>query len=99
MDFGRLLHETWQLKRGLSDKVSSSEIDDLYANARRAGAIGGKLLGAGGTGFILLYVPKDRRPAVIGALTPQCVNVPFSLEREGVSIIHQSNRVTLPNDG
>jgi D-glycero-alpha-D-manno-heptose-7-phosphate kinase len=98
MDFGRLLHETWQLKRSLSDKVSSSEIDDLYASARRAGAIGGKLLGAGGTGFILLYVPEERRAAVIDALKPQCFNVPFSLEREGVNTIHQSNRVPLPND-
>ena len=90
-DFGRMLHETWRLKRGLSDKVSSTQIDDLYERARRAGAIGGKLLGAGGTGFVLLYVPEESRAAVIRALTPQCVNVPFALEREGVSTIHQSN--------
>src|SRR5262245_1307198 len=56
-DFGRLLHEAWELKRGLSERVSSQEIDDLYERAQRAGAVGGKLLGAGGTGFVLLYVP------------------------------------------
>jgi len=96
-DFGRMLHETWQLKRGLSDRVSSTEIDDLYQRARGAGAIGGKLLGAGGTGFVLLYVPEDRRDAVISALTPQCMNVPFRLEREGVSTIHQSSSRLLPH--
>jgi D-glycero-alpha-D-manno-heptose-7-phosphate kinase len=90
-DFGRMLHETWRLKRGLSAKVSSTEIDDLYERARAAGAIGGKLLGAGGTGFVLLYVSEECRAAVIRALTPQCVNVPFSLEREGVSTIHHSS--------
>jgi len=99
MDFGRMLHETWQLKRCLSDRVSSPEIDDLYDRARRAGAVGGKLLGAGGTGFVLLYVPRECRAAVIDALTPQCVNVPFALEREGVRTVHQSNNVILPNDG
>ncbi len=98
MDFGRMLHETWQLKRRLSDRVSSAEIDELYDRARRAGAIGGKLLGAGGTGFILLFVPREYRIAVIDALAPKCVNVPFSLEREGVSTIHQSNSRMPPND-
>ena len=98
VDFGRMLHATWQLKRGLSNRVSSPEIDELFDRARRAGAIGGKLLGAGGTGFILLFVPREYRAAVIDALAPQCVNVPFSLEREGVSTIHQSNSVMPPND-
>jgi D-glycero-alpha-D-manno-heptose-7-phosphate kinase len=91
VDFGLLLHEAWEMKRGLSDLVSSPEIDDLYDRARREGAIGGKLLGAGGTGFLLLCVPQERRDAVMAALTPQCINVPFALEHEGASVIYQSN--------
>jgi D-glycero-alpha-D-manno-heptose-7-phosphate kinase len=59
-DVGSLLHETWMLKRELSDKVSSDGIDDLYNSALKAGAIGGKLLGAGGGGFFLFFVPEDR---------------------------------------
>ena len=55
------------MKRGLSDQVSSHEIDDLYDRARRVGAVGGKLLGAGGTGFILLFVPQERQQAVMAA--------------------------------
>ena len=61
VEFGRLLNESWMLKRRLSDRVSNSEVDALYETARRAGAIGGKLLGAGGGGFVLLFVrPEDR---------------------------------------
>jgi D-glycero-alpha-D-manno-heptose-7-phosphate kinase len=90
-DFGRLLHEAWELKRGLSERVSCQEIDDLYERARAAGAIGGKLLGAGGTGFVLLYVPPDRQDEVRSALTPQCVNVPFALDREGACVIYRAN--------
>jgi D-glycero-alpha-D-manno-heptose-7-phosphate kinase len=92
-DFGRLLHETWEIKRGLTDQVSSDEIDDLYARARRAGALGGKLLGAGGAGFILLYVPIERQDAVMTALTPQCINVPFTLDHEGARIIYRANGI------
>jgi D-glycero-alpha-D-manno-heptose-7-phosphate kinase len=90
-DFGHLLHEAWELKRGLSDKISSAEIDGLYDNARNAGAIGGKLLGAGSTGFLLLFVPPERQPAVLAALTPQCVNVPFAFDHEGARVIYQAN--------
>jgi len=91
LDFGLLLHEAWEMKRGLSDQVSSHEIDDLYDRARRVGAVGGKLLGAGGTGFILLFVPQERQQAVMAALTPQCINVPFALDHEGASVIYHSN--------
>ena len=82
-DFGHLLHEAWELKRGLSDKISSHEIDELYDRARQEGAIGGKLLGAGSTGFMLLFVPQERQPAVLAALTPQCVNVPVRARPRG----------------
>ena len=81
-DFGRLLHEAWELKRGLSDKVSSARSTDLYERAQRAGAVGGKLLGAGGTGFLLLSCPADRQDDVRTALSPQCMNVPFALDHE-----------------
>ena len=91
LDFGLLLHEAWEMKRGLSDQVSSHEIDDLYDRARRVGAVGGKLLGAGGTGFMLLFVPQERQQAVMAALTPQCINVPFALDHEGASVIYHSN--------
>lgn len=90
-DFGALLHEAWELKRGLSDGVSSSEIDTFYKLARDAGAIGGKLLGAGGTGFLLMYVPLDRQEAVQNALAPQCVHVPFALDEEGARIIYRAD--------
>jgi D-glycero-alpha-D-manno-heptose-7-phosphate kinase len=89
-DFGRLLHEGWELKRGLSEYVSSDEIDELYRCARQAGAIGGKLLGAGGTGFLLLYVPVERQSVVRAALMPQCIYVPFAFDHEGVRVIYRA---------
>ncbi|MFN8485906.1 MAG: GHMP kinase [Anaerolineae bacterium] len=67
-DFGRLLDQTWNLKKRLSHKVSSSAIDGWYAAAREAGALGGKITGAGGGGFLLLYVPTGRQMAVRRAL-------------------------------
>ena len=90
-DFGELLHEAWELKRGLSERVSSQEIDDLYERARQAGATGGKLLGAGGTGFVLLYVPHERQDMVRAALTPQCISVPFVLDQEGACVIYRAD--------
>jgi D-glycero-alpha-D-manno-heptose-7-phosphate kinase len=65
---GELLHQNWLLKRQLSKKISNPEIDELYERARIAGAIGGKILGAGGGGFLLLYVPEEKRLAVREAL-------------------------------
>ena len=62
IEFGELLHQSWEAKRSLSDKVSNSQVDACYAAARSAGAIGGKLLGAGGGGFLLLFVPLERQP-------------------------------------
>ena len=60
-DFGRLLDYTWKLKRTLSDRISTNEIDELYDSAKKAGALGGKILGAGSGGFMLLYVPEEKR--------------------------------------
>jgi D-glycero-alpha-D-manno-heptose-7-phosphate kinase len=81
-DFGRLLDEAWQRKRGLATAVSNNDIDDAYARAIKAGALGGKLLGAGGGGFLLFYVPNDRQEAVVRALEPYR-HVPFRMERGG----------------
>lgn len=84
--FGELLHTAWDIKRGLSSRVSLPSIDEWYDRARRTGAVGGKLLGAGGGGFLLLYAEPDRQRAVEGAL-PDLLRVPFAFEPEGSSII------------
>lgn len=84
--FGDLLHEAWQTKRSLSPAVSNSDVDDLYNRARQAGAIGGKLTGAGGGGFLLLFAPPDRHADILAAL-PGHIHVPFSFETSGSQII------------
>jgi D-glycero-alpha-D-manno-heptose-7-phosphate kinase len=63
-EFGRLLHEGWKLKKTLSQKITNTNIDDIYETGLRAGALGGKLLGAGGGGFMLFYVPPEQRQAL-----------------------------------
>lgn len=84
--FGRLLHEGWLLKRSLTDKVSTPLIDELYETARRAGALGGKLLGAGGGGFLLLFVRPEEQPRVKEVLA-RFLHVPISFETSGSRII------------
>ncbi len=84
--FGELLHEAWQRKRGLSHMASNSRVDEIYSAARSAGAIGGKLTGAGGGGFMLLFAPPERREAVIEQLET-LLHVPFSFESSGSQII------------
>src|SRR5205823_4888715 len=74
--FGNLLHEAWTVKRSLSARVSNTFVDGLYTTSRAAGALGGKLTGAGGGGFLLLFVPPDRQAAVREALS-QLIHVPF----------------------
>jgi D-glycero-alpha-D-manno-heptose-7-phosphate kinase len=90
-DFGKLLHEAWTLKRSLTDRISTSAIDDLYDSAREAGAIGGKLLGAGGGGFMLLFVRPDDQPAVRQRLR-HLLHVPFAFESMGSQIIYYDPR-------
>ena len=85
-DFGRLLDETWQLKRSISKVVSTPEIDNIYAKARSAGALGGKLLGAGGAGFMLFYVRPERQADVRQALS-NLLHVPFRFESEGAVLL------------
>lgn len=84
--FGELLHESWMLKRQLSDRITTDHIDDIYSQARSAGATGGKLLGAGGGGFVLLFVPPDKQPAVRTRLK-NLLRVPFRFENLGSQII------------
>ncbi len=84
--FGDLLDESWQLKRSISDAVSTATVDEIYARARAAGAIGGKLLGAGGGGFMLLFVEPAKRAAVSAALGDY-LQIPFRFERSGSRIV------------
>lgn len=86
-EFGRLLDYTWQIKRGLTSKVSTDSIDEMYANALASGALGGKLLGAGGGGFLLLFVEPEHQEAVRQALS-DFLYVPFSFEDAGTQILY-----------
>ena len=94
-EFGRLLDHTWKLKRDTGSKISNNEIDDLYQRGLKAGALGGKLLGAGGGGFLLFYVEKDKQQHVINELD-ELMHVPFELENEGSTIIHYNPIVYIP---
>ncbi len=84
--FGELLHEAWQVKRTLSPTVSNSRVDELYNRARSVGAIGGKLTGAGGGGFMLLFVPPNRQEEVKETFSNR-IHVPFRFESSGSQII------------
>jgi D-glycero-alpha-D-manno-heptose-7-phosphate kinase len=84
--FGALLHESWVLKRSISESISCSDIDQLYEAARDAGALGGKITGAGGGGFLLLFVPPERQSAVREKLH-HLLHVPFSFENAGSQVI------------
>jgi len=85
-DFGRLLDESWKLKRQLSSKIAPGFVNEIYDTARKAGADGGKLLGAGGGGFMLIFVEPERRQAVLKSLS-NLLPVPFQFERGGTQIV------------
>lgn len=89
--FGALLHRSWELKKRLSHTISNDHINDIYESARRAGAIGGKIAGAGGGGFLLLYVPYERQKAVRNALNG-LQELPFLLESDGTKVIFNYRR-------
>jgi D-glycero-alpha-D-manno-heptose-7-phosphate kinase len=91
-EFGLLLHETWQRKRNLSAEVSNSGIDTLYETCRRNGAVGGKILGTGGGGFMLLFVRPQDRERMIKSI-PRFVQVPFHFENTGSQIIYYQEQV------
>ena len=86
-EFGRLLHHTWQLKRGIGSGVSTDVLDSIYQKAMENGALGGKLLGAGGGGFFIFYVPEDRQEPVKTALK-DLLYVPFKFEDSGTKILY-----------
>lgn len=84
--FGELLDEAWRMKRTLGPGITTEDVDDYYARAKEAGALGGKVTGAGGGGFLLLFVPPARQPEVLDAL-PELLHVPFRFESTGSQII------------
>jgi len=86
-DFGRLLHQTWMMKRKLTNKISTREIDDIYKKSIEAGALGGKLLGAGGGGCLLLFVEPEKQQKVRKKLKNLQL-IPFSFENLGSQIIY-----------
>ena len=86
-EFGRLLDQSWRLKRQTGSRISTDSIDMLYERALEAGALGGKLLGAGGGGFLLFYVPKEKQPSVSESMS-ELMHVPFAFENGGTQVIH-----------
>jgi D-glycero-alpha-D-manno-heptose-7-phosphate kinase len=90
---GRMLHESWQLKRGLSHLVTTSKVDEIYEAGLAAGALGGKLLGAGGGGFILFYADPAVQPKIKERLK-DLLYVPFHFETEGTKLIYHNNDTT-----
>lgn len=96
-EFGRLLDHTWRLKRQTGSKVSSDSIDELYEAGIKAGALGGKLLGAGGGGFLLFYVQPEYQPAVREAMK-KLLYVPFQFENTGTRVIYYAPEFYNPEE-
>ena len=86
LEFGKLLHHSWLYKRELSDKVSTPEIDEIYELAMKEGATGGKILGAGGGGFLLLFVKPELQEKVRQSLS-HLIHVPFQFEDSGSRVV------------
>lgn len=86
-EFGKLLDATWKLKRGTGTKISNGSIDELYASAIKAGALGGKLLGAGGGGFLLFYCEKEKQEVLKKAMEKLMI-VPFNFENDGTQVLY-----------
>ncbi|MDC1318931.1 kinase [Candidatus Thioglobus sp.] len=90
-DFGRLLHQSWKLKRSLEPSIAPGFVNDIYKKAIRAGALGGKLLGAGGGGFMMFYVNPEMKQSVLSALNDLLL-VPFGIDYNGTELMYtQSN--------
>jgi D-glycero-alpha-D-manno-heptose-7-phosphate kinase len=85
--FGELLHRAWQLKRELDESISNDKVDQIYETGREAGALGGKLLGAGGGGFLLFFVPPERKASVRARLA-HLQEVEFRVNAPGTHIVH-----------
>lgn len=96
-DFGRLLDHTWKLKRQTGNAVSNVGIDSLYQKGIEAGAIGGKLLGAGGGGFLVFYVQPEKKPAVMEAMK-DLLYVPFHFEDGGSRVLYYAAEDYIPKE-
>lgn len=96
-ELGALLDRGWQHKKTLASRISDSELDTMYNLAQEAGALGGKISGAGGGGFLLLYCPPDRQDAVAEALSDYR-EMPFALERDGSKVIFNVRRDGWPKE-
>jgi D-glycero-alpha-D-manno-heptose-7-phosphate kinase len=96
LDFGRLLDEAWKLKRSLGHGVSNDEIDDIYAAALHSGAVGGKLLGAGGGGFLLVFAAPENHGAVKSKLN-NLLEIPFRFEQSGSQVIFFDRQIDYSN--
>ena len=92
LDFGHILHKSWLLKKTLTNKISSQKIDQYYQLALQAGALGGKLLGAGGGGFLLLYVTPEKQQNVSNALT-ELHQIPFKFDKAGTRITYYDQTI------
>jgi D-glycero-alpha-D-manno-heptose-7-phosphate kinase len=90
-DFGRLLHQTWLLKRGLESSITPDFVDDIYSKAMKAGALGGKLLGAGGGGFIIFYASPENKQSVLNALS-ELLLVPFIIDHNGTEVMYSESQ-------
>jgi len=90
-DFGAMLDKSWQMKKQLASKVSDKELDDMYKTARDNGALGGKITGAGGGGFLLVYCPNGKKDDVRSALRGQ-MEIPFQFERDGSKVVFNYRR-------
>ncbi len=96
-DFGKLLDFTWKLKRQIGSAVSTDGIDALYERGIKAGALGGKLLGAGGGGFLLFYVQQDKQNSVKEAMK-DLLHIPFEFENAGTQVIHYTPETYVPKE-
>ncbi len=96
-DFGRLLDATWRLKRQTGGAITTNSIDDLYEKGINAGALGGKLLGAGGGGFLLFYVQPEKQDSVMNAMK-DLLYVPFKFEDGGTCVIHYTPEMFEPRE-
>ena len=94
-DFGRLLDYTWNLKKQIGSAVSTSDIDKYYEKGIKAGALGGKLLGAGGGGFLIFYVQPEKQEAVAEAMK-ELMHIPFKFEDGGTRVIHYTPETYVP---
>jgi D-glycero-alpha-D-manno-heptose-7-phosphate kinase len=96
-DFGRLLDTTWRLKRQTGGAITTNSIDALYEKGITAGALGGKLLGAGGGGFLVFYVQSEKQAAVKEAMK-DLLYVPFQFEDGGTRVIHYTPESYIPKE-